>query len=482
MLLSKFVRLLMAVLQIVGVVIAGIVGCLWLAMLWAGQLHRPKRAPPGSFGLPIIGETHQFVIDGRSKSPQVYADKRKAKYGQPVYTTHHMGYPTVMSIDPEVNKFILQNEGKYFVSNYPRSLRNLFGEGAIACTSGDLHKRIHNVVLSFINTTKLKEFVMADVEYVIKTALRNWEGRTVHVEEECKTMAFNIITKYLLGLKPGEETTYLMMEYRKFIEGIISIPIKIPGTSYYRSMKCKENCVNVMKKIIEERRRKPQSEQKDILDALLADSDQNGEKIPDSIIYNNIMNLFGAGEETSPMAMMCAVKYIYECPKALDQLREEHYAIRKMKASRESLTWNDYTNCMTFTHQVINETLRLVNPAAGVNRKAVKDVEFKGYFFPKGWLVFPYFRNVHLDEAVYPDPLTFNPWRWEKKIPSMYYTPFGGGPRICAGQELAKLEIAIFLHYLVTQFTWIHHDDEIINFPAVSFKNKLPITVKALQR
>ncbi|XP_057815324.2 3beta,22alpha-dihydroxysteroid 3-dehydrogenase isoform X2 [Cryptomeria japonica] len=432
MLLSKFVRLLMAVLQIVGVVIAGIVGCLWLAMLWAGQLHRPKRAPPGSFGLPIIGETHQFVIDGRSKSPQVYADKRKAKYGQPVYTTHHMGYPTVMSIDPEVNKFILQNEGKYFVSNYPRSLRNLFGEGAIACTSGDLHKRIHNVVLSFINTTKLKEFVMADVEYVIKTALRNWEGRTVHVEEECKT--------------------------------------------------CKENCVNVMKKIIEERRRKPQSEQKDILDALLADSDQNGEKIPDSIIYNNIMNLFGAGEETSPMAMMCAVKYIYECPKALDQLREEHYAIRKMKASRESLTWNDYTNCMTFTHQVINETLRLVNPAAGVNRKAVKDVEFKGYFFPKGWLVFPYFRNVHLDEAVYPDPLTFNPWRWEKKIPSMYYTPFGGGPRICAGQELAKLEIAIFLHYLVTQFTWIHHDDEIINFPAVSFKNKLPITVKALQR
>lgn len=471
----------MAVLQILGAIVGGIIGCLWLAMLWAGQLNRPKRAPPGSFGLPLIGETHQFVRDSRSKTPHVYAEKRKIKYGQPVFTTHHMGYPTVMSIDPEVNKFILQNEGKYFVSNYPRSVRDLFGKGAIASVNGELHKRIHNAVLSFINTTKLKEFVMADVEHVIRTTLSKWEGRTVYVEDECKTMAFNIIAKYLLGIKPGKETTYLMMEYRKFIEGLVSIPINIPGTYYHRSLKCKENCVKVMKKIVEEKRRQPHLEQNDILDALLADGDKNGEKIPDPIIYNNIMNLFGAGEETSPMAMMLAVKNIYECPKALDQLREEHCAIRRMKAQGEFLTWNDYANSMPFTHQIILETLRLAPPAAGVNRKVVQDVEFKGYYFPKEWLVFPYFRNVHLDESIYPDPLTFNPWRWEKKIPSMHFTPFGGGPRICAGQELAKLEIAIFLHYLVTQFTWTHHDDEIINFPAVTFKNKLPINVQVLQ-
>ncbi|XP_057815322.1 3-epi-6-deoxocathasterone 23-monooxygenase CYP90D1 [Cryptomeria japonica] len=471
----------MAVLQILGAIVAGILGFLWLAMLWAGQLHRPKRAPPGSFGLPVIGETLQFIRDSRSKNPQVYADKRKAKYGQPVFTTHHMGYPTVMSIDPEVNKFILQNEGKYFLSNYPKSVRSLFGEGSIASTYGDLHKRIHNAVLSFINTTKLKQIIMADVEYVIKTNMSNWEGRTVYVEDECKMMAFNIISKYLLGLMPGEETKFLMKEYKKFIEGIISLPIRIPGNYYNRSMTSKENCIKVMEKIVEERRRIPHSENKDILDALMNDTDQNGGKIPDHIIYNNIMNLFGAGDETGPMAMMCAVKFVYECPKALDQLREEHFAIRRRKESGEPLTWNDYANCMTFTHQVINETLRLVNPAAGVNRKVVKDVEFKGYFFPKGWLAFPYFRNVHLDETVYPDPLTFNPWRWEKKIPSIYFTPFGGGPRICAGQELGKLEIAILLHYLVTQFTWVHHEDEIINFPAVSFVNKLPITVKRLQ-
>ncbi|KAH9310081.1 hypothetical protein KI387_037992, partial [Taxus chinensis] len=465
----------MAVLQILGAVIAGIAGFLWLVMLWAGQLNRPKRAPPGSFGLPGIGETLQFAIDGRSLTPHVYADKRKAKYG-PVYTTHHMGYPAVMSVDPEVNKFIMQNEGKYFVSNYPRSLRNLFGEGAIVRVYGDMHKRIHNVVLSFINTTKLKEYVLADVERMIKTPMTNWAGRTVYVEDECKTMAFNIVTKYLLGLMPGDETTYLMAEYRKFIEGIISIPIKLPGTQYYRSMKAKEKCVKVMEKIMQEKRNQPQSEANDIISALMAESSENGEKLSDTIICNNIMNLLGAGEETSPMAMMCAVKYITECPKALEQLREEHLAIKKSKGPGESLTWNDYTNRMTFTHYVINETLRLVNPASGVLRRAIKDVEFKGYFFPKDWMAFPYIRSVHLEESVYPDPFTFNPWRWEKKIPSMYFTPFGGGLRVCAGQELAKLEISVFLHYLVTQFTWTLHDDEQINFPAVTFKKQLPMT------
>lgn len=66
--------------------------------------------------------------------------------------------------------------------------------------------------------------------------------------------------------------------------------------------------------------------------------------------------------------------------------------------------------------QVITETLRMGNIIIGVMRKAMKDVEIKGYLIPKGWCVFTYFRSVHLDENNYDWPYAFNPWRWQVRM------------------------------------------------------------------
>ncbi|KAK9101279.1 hypothetical protein Scep_024709 [Stephania cephalantha] len=44
------------------------------------------------------------------------------------------------------------------------------------------------------------------------------------------------------------------------------------------------------------------------------------------------------------------------------------------------------------------------NIITGVIRKAMRDVEIKGYLIPKGWCVFTYFRSVHLDENLYEWP------------------------------------------------------------------------------
>lgn len=53
------------------------------------------------------------------------------------------------------------------------------------------------------------------------------------------------------------------------------------------------------------------------------------------------------------------------------------------------------------------------NIIIGVMRKAMKDVEIKGYLIPKGWCIFVYFRSVHLDDQNYDCPYQFNPWRWQ---------------------------------------------------------------------
>ncbi|CAI0420009.1 unnamed protein product [Linum tenue] len=57
--------------------------------------------------------------------------------------------------------------------------------------------------------------------------------------------------------------------------------------------------------------------------------------------------------------------------------------------------------------------------------------------------------------------------------------PFGGGPRLCAGSEFAKLEMAVFIHHLVLNYRWeLADEDQPFAFPYLDFPKGLPITVK----
>jgi 3-epi-6-deoxocathasterone 23-monooxygenase len=127
---------------------------------------------------------------------------------------------------------------------------------------------------------------------------------------------------------------------------------------------------------------------------------------------------------------------------------------RKLELGEE-YKWTDYMS-LSFTQNVINETLRMANIINGVWRKALKDVEIKGYLIPKGWCVLASFISVHMDEDIYDNPYQFDPWRWDRingsANSSICFTPFGGGQRLCPGLELSKLEISIFLHHLVTRY------------------------------
>lgn len=59
------------------------------------------------------------------------------------------------------------------------------------------------------------------------------------------------------------------------------------------------------------------------------------------------------------------------------------------------------------------------------------------------------------------------------------FMPFGGGPRLCTGSELAKLEMAIFIHHLVLNYQWeLADSDQAFAHPFVDFPKGLPIRVR----
>ncbi|MBA0780927.1 hypothetical protein Gotri_004973 [Gossypium trilobum] len=162
--------------------------------------------------------------------------------------------------------------------------------------------------------------------------------------------------------------------------------------------------------------------------------------------------------------------------------KEEHEGIRAKKSESEALQWSDYKS-MPFTQCVVNETLRVANIISGVFRRAMTDINIKGYTIPKGWRVFASFRAVHLDHNQFKDARTFNPWRWQSNsgisCPGHVFTPFGGGPRLCPGYELARVELSVFLHHLVTRFSWEPaEEDKLVFFPTTRTQKRYPINVR----
>ncbi|KAF5466460.1 hypothetical protein F2P56_016383 [Juglans regia] len=441
------------------------------------SLHR-STLPLGSLGWPLIGETIEFVSCAYSDRPESFMDKRRRIYGK-VFKSHIFGSPTIVSTDAEVNKFVLQSDAKAFVPSYPKSLTELMGKSSILLINGSLQRRIHGLIGAFFKSPHLKAQITRDMQKYVQESMANWkDDHPIYIQDEAKNIAFQVLVKALISLDPGEEMELLKKQFQQFISGLMSLPINIPGTTLYGSLQAKKKMVSLVQNIIQARRQSVliSTVPKDVVDVLLNDS---SEQLTDDLIADNMIDMMIPGEDSVPILMTLAIKYLSDCPTALQQLTDENLKLKNLKAQLgQPLCWSDYLS-LPFTQNVITETLRIGNIIIGVMRKAMKDVEIKGYLIPKGWCFFAYFRSVHLDENHYDWPYKFNPWRWQDKDTSTCnFTPFGGGQRLCPGLDLARLEASIFLHHFVTEFRWVAEEDTIVNFPTVRMKRKMPLWVK----
>ncbi|KAL6541617.1 hypothetical protein OROGR_011103 [Orobanche gracilis] len=430
---------------------------LFLILLRATDIRR-RRLPPGNLGLPFIGETLKLISAYKTENPETFIDDRVSKYGA-VFTTHVFGEPTVFSADLDANRFILQNEGRLFESSYPGSISNLLGRHSLLLMRGSLHKRMHSLTMSFANSAIIRDHLLLDIDRLVRLSMDSWTGRIL-LMEETKKITFELTVKQLMSFDPCEWTENLMKEYMLLIEGFFTIPLPIFSTTYRRAIQARTKVAEALRLVVRDRRRESEGgERKNDMLAALMDEDRGGggDGLSDEEIVDFLVALLVAGYDTTSTIMTLAVKYLTENPRALTQLKDEHDGIRATKDENEALQWEDYKS-MPFTQCVVNETLRVANIISGVFRRAMQDVTIKGYIIPKGWKVFASLRAVHMDHQHFKDARTFNPWRWQNCSGTSngsvnVFTPFGGGPRRCPGAELARVELSVFLHRLVTQFS-----------------------------
>ncbi|XP_074379992.1 LOW QUALITY PROTEIN: cytochrome P450 85A1-like [Apium graveolens] len=380
-------------------------------------------------------------------------------------------------MDPELNKYILMNEAKGLVPGYPQSMLDILGKCNIAAVHGSTHKNMRGALLALVSPPMIRDILLPKIDDFMRSHLSNWNGKIIDIQEKTKEMAFMSSLKQIAGLESSSMCQEFMPEFFKLVLGTLSLPINLPNTNYGRGFQARQNIVIMLRKLLEERRASKETHN-DML-AHLMNTDENKYKLSDEEIIDQIITILYSGYETVSTTSMMAVKYLHDHPRVLQELRKEHLAIREKKRPEDPLNWNDYKS-MRFTRAVIFETSRLATIVNGVLRKTTKEMELNGYVIPEGWRIYVYTREINYDSRLYPEPLTFNPWRWlDKSMDAQnYFFIFGGGTRQCPGKELGVAEISTFLHYFVTNYRWEEvGGDKLMKFPRVEAPNGLHLRV-----
>ncbi|KAF5451524.1 hypothetical protein F2P56_026628 [Juglans regia] len=451
---------------------------------WVYMWLNPKcngKLPPGSMGFPIIGETLQFFAPHPFHNIPPFIRNRMEKYGA-VFRTSLVGKKVIVSTDPEVNTYIFQQEDRSVLLWYTESFMKVLGKKSLLTHHGVIHKYLKNLILHLVGPENLKAKVMNELDAVICRHLHAWARHgTVDLKEVTSNMLFDYAAKQLMSYDESKTPLKLAENFKAFIYGLLSFPIDIPGTAYHACLQGRKNATKIITDIYNDRKAS-KIHRGDFLDHLLEEVESEKSILNESSAIDLVLVLLFAYHETTSTTLTLAPKFISDHPDVLAELTKEHEEILKNRDDETSeITWQEYKS-MTFTHMVINETVRLANIVPAIFRKVVKDVEVKGYTIPEGWLVMVVPSALHLNPDVYTDPHTFNPWRWEGKelhAGSKTFMAFGGGVRLCVGADFAKLQMAIFIHYLVTKYRWKINggDEKMIRRPGLVFPNGLPIEI-----
>jgi cytochrome P450 len=171
-----------------------------------------------------------------------------------------------------------------------------------------------------------------------------------------------------------------------------------------------------------------------VLDILLEAQAEPDSKLDDRQIRDEVMTLMLAGHETTANLLSWTLLNLMRHPDV------EALVVGEIRAAGAE---------GPLLQRVLQESLRMYPPAWAMDREVIADDEIGGYRIPAGSVVFfpPYFVHRHRD--FWPDPERFDPERFNEEVAGKRhrhaFVPFGAGPRLCVGRDLAMTSAGVAL-------------------------------------
>ena len=273
-------------------------------------------------------------------------------------------------------------------------------------------------------------------------------------------LALEIAARSMFSLEMGEYGAALRRHITEFAGGLgrpyildLIMPAAIPTLRDFARMRFRARWIAFMDEIIEARLRAPADPDKprDLFDLLLAARDpETGAAFTRAQLRDQMATMIVAGHETTALTLFWSMYLLASSPAEQERMADE---IRDLDLTPDRAA--EALAKLPYTKAVVNESLRLYPPAFALTRIAAGPDQVGDVAVQRGSLIMiaPWVLQRH--RRLWKDPDAFNPSRFLGDAPLAHryaYMPFGAGPRICIGAQLALTEACLVLATFIQRF------------------------------
>lgn len=408
------------------------------------------------------------------KNPLPFHQKNFEALGDTFRLNLGLGNSVVFSRDPEFAIYALRDNQKNFRKTeiQTKDLAKYVGHGLLT-SEGEEWKFQRKLIQPAFHRKNLYTLLDFMVEAIDKELERIEVDKTIDIFPVFNDLAFKVVVKSLFSDAINSEEIarlqYVTEETQKMLVKELRQPYKkwwfLLSGELKRNLGLSKEARNLLSGIIQ-RRRESGEEGKDLLDMLMALTYEDGSKMDEEQLIDEILILFIAGHETTSNALSFTIQLIGQKQEVQDKLVSEIKSL-------EDASLFDILKESKYTQHVIEESMRLFPPVYFIDRQNIEEDSFKGFEIPKNTSLLFSVHQIHRNAKNWENSLEFKPERFEdSRSVSDFYFPFGAGPRKCIGNNFAMYEITLALHQLLKTFKIEDVKDEIEIQPLISLKPK----------
>jgi len=423
-----------------------------------------------------------YVLAGRSfvTLPDFFSSMTR-EHG-PVVCFRNFRRRIYLITEPSLVEEVLVAKGPAFMKGRgTQRLARLLGRGLLTLEQPE-HLRHRRMIQPAFHRKRIDAYATIMVGETLARLGRWSDGETVDVEHETNRLALDIVAKSLFGSDLSRDMDDISDALNAALQTFPAAMLpfaelfdNVPVPNTLRLQAAKKRLWSVVDRMIREHRAGA-GDPDDVLSMLLeARDDSGGGALSDEAIRDEALTILLAGHETTANAMAWAFYLLDRDPAICARL----YAHVDEVLGDRPATAADVPR-LDFVRAVFAETMRLYPPAWVTARRALEPVEIGPHRLARGDIAIVSQYVSQRDPRFFSEPERFDPDRWSGPAPPKFaYFPFGGGNRLCIGEQFAWMEGILVLATIAQRVRLARAGaEEVATLPLVTLRPRTPIRAR----